>query len=689
MREKCAVFGIFVPELEVARVAVYGLWALQHRGQEGTGIVSSDGRKLYKHVGEGLVSQVFSESSTDKLRGHIAIGHNRYSTTDTARAHHIQPLLDLEHGFALAHNGNIPDCAKMIKFLGERGVDTRWLSDSGMMLAVIGYYMSEENLALEAAIKRAWPLFTGAFSIVAMDHDKLVAFRDKRGIRPLSIARLGGGYVVASETCAFDTIGAQFLRDVEPGEMVVIDAEGLSSIQVEKGHETLDIFELIYFARPDSVVSGLSVNKVRKDFGRRMAREFKIKADVVVPVPSSGIPAALGYAEESGIPFDMGLVKNRYIHRTFIHPTPELREHDLSIKLNPVVDSIRGKRIILVDDSIVRGTTMRKLVKMVFAAGAAEVHLAIGSPPVKFPDFYGINTPDMAELIATYMTEDQICNFVGATSLNYISFDGMIKATGRTRGDFSTACFDGNYPLSIGSRARTLKAEPPTRIAIMASGNGTTAESIIRAAAGDKMFAEVPLVITSKPDAGVIERVKKLKKELGLKVEVAVVGKTTHPPTAKENLGAGEMSRAEEKAIMDLLKQHKIDLVLLLGYMRKVGSKLIQRYGWRDDYLSVFQARMLNTHPGLLPETTGLFGVNVQQHVLDKKRSRAGQTLHVASAKYDDGPIVAEHRIMVEPGETAEELFARVQKLEKENLVVDVNDFIVERKKFLKKGEPR
>jgi amidophosphoribosyltransferase len=573
----------------------------------------------------------------------------------------------------------------MIKFLGSRGIDTRWLSDSGMMAAVVGYYI-DEGLSLEKAIAQAYPVFTGVFSAVAMDSKKLIAFRDKRGIRPLSIARFDGGYVVASETCAFDTIGATFLRDVKPGEMVIIDQDGLRSVQVEKGREMIDIFELVYFARPDSVISGLGVNQVRKELGRQMARESKIKADIVVPVPDSGIPAAIGYAEESGIPFEMGLVKNRYIHRTFIRPTAELREHDLKMKLNPVADVIKGKKLVLVDDSIVRGTTLRKVVKMLLEAGAAEVHLAISSPPVKYPDFYVLNTPYVSELIATRMTIEQIREHVGATSLNYLSFDGMIKATGRTEKDFNTSCFTGKYPIPIGSRTKSLKATSPARIAILASGEGTTAEAVIRACARNEILGEVPLVISSRDNAGIINRVKNLNKELGLSIKVITVGAKTHPSKPNETIERGAQSEAEELAILEALEKEKIDLVLLLGYMRRVGPRLIHKFGWRSDYFDVFQARMLNTHPGLLPETAGFWGVHTQERVLEKKLPYAGQTLHVASIDYDEGPIVAEHRLAVKPDETAEELFDRVREVERGSLPIDINTFIIERNKFLTRG---
>lgn len=461
LKEKCAVFGIIGPKisqqtgLEAARLTFYGLWALQHRGQESSGIASSDGEQLHLHTAQGLVATVYREEDLEQLPGHLAIGHNRYSTSGGADDCYNQPFVDYKHNVAIAHNGNLPDTTALEKFLRERHVNLDKKNDSAMMLAAITCYMDDgKNMA--DAIKQAWPLFTGAFSIVAMDTKQLVAFRDECGIRPLSLAKLGDNYVVASETCAFDTIGAEFVRDIEPGELLVIDKNGLKSEQVRPANLKLDIFEMVYFARPDSQLLGRTIDLVRQDFGRVMAKEFPIEADVIVPVPDSGIPAALGYSQASGIPFEMALIKNRYIHRTFIRPTSSLRERDLKMKLNPVIDLLKDKRVVLVDDSIVRGTTMRHLVQMIFEAGAKEVHLVITSPPVRHPDFYGINTPRQTELLAAYMTVPEMCEHVGATSLHFLSFDGMIGATGQPAKSFNNSCFTGEYPIDIGKRAKEI-----------------------------------------------------------------------------------------------------------------------------------------------------------------------------------------------------------------------------------------
>lgn len=457
IHEKCAVFGTFGTDKEAARTTFYGLWALQHRGQESSGIVSSDGTLFHRHTSPGLVASVYREEDLEQLAGTIAIGHNRYSTSGAADDAHSQPILQRQAGVAFAHNGNLPVTEKLEAFLDERGIVHDKLNDSEMMAEAIACYMQEDGLSLEMAIQRAYLLFEGAFSSVAMTTDKLVAFRDPRGIRPLSIGRLGDGYVVSSETCAFDTVGAQFIRDVKPGEMVVIDSGGISAHQVMPGTLKVDIFEFVYFARPDSIIEGLSVNQVRENMGKELAKEWKIDADIVVPVPDSAIPTTLGYSHASGIPFEMALIKNRYIHRTFIRPTAKLREQDLKMKLNPMSHILRGKRVILIDDSIVRGTTTRKIASMLYDAGAKEVHILISSPPVKYPDFYGINLPAQEDLIAHHMTPTEIGKHLGVDSLGYLSYDGMIRATGRPASSFSTACFNGVYPISIGKRQNAIK----------------------------------------------------------------------------------------------------------------------------------------------------------------------------------------------------------------------------------------
>lgn len=451
LKEKCAVFGTYGKSPEAARLAYYSLWAMQHRGQESSGIATSDSKQIHDFSDFGLVANVYREEDFDDLPGHISIGHNRYSTSGGRDARYNQPFVNKERTFAFAHNGNLPLTDKLEAYLTKHNVNIDKLNDSGMMAAAIEHYMMMGR-TLPEAIKQAYPLFEGIFSAVAMDKNCLVAFRDRHGVRPLSIGKIDGGYVVVSETCTFDTIGAEYVRDVQPGEMVVVDEKGLHSFQVMKGDLKLDIFEFVYFARPDSMLLGKNVNQVRENLGRELAKEYKIKADVIVPVPDSSIPAALGYSKASGIPLEMGLVKNRYINRTFIRPSAALRMRDLKLKLNPVKSVLKGRDVILVDDSIVRGTTLKQVVEMLKKAGAKKVHLMISCPPVMYPDFYGINTPNQNDLIASRMNNAEICKYTGADSLNYLSYKGMIKATELPESVFCTSCFTGVYPSPIGKR---------------------------------------------------------------------------------------------------------------------------------------------------------------------------------------------------------------------------------------------
>jgi amidophosphoribosyltransferase len=450
--EKCAVFGAYNIGPKAARIAYNSLLAMQHRGQEHSGIISVYDNKFYRHSASGLVSNVYSEEDIERLIGDSAIGHNRYSTSGTTDNSHAQPILHRDSKFAFAHNGNIPDTEKLEAFLQAHNISTSNLNDSEIMAAAIEQYMKEGS-NLDQAITQSFSLFTGSFSAVALSTNQLIAFRDQCGIRPLSIGRLGDGYVIASETCAFDVVGAQYLRDVRPGEVVIIDRLGITSRQVVKSNSKLDIFELIYFAHPDSVIDGMSVNQIRQNLGKELAMQYKIDADIVVPVPDSAIPAAKGYAEKSGIPYEIGLIKNNHIHRTFIQPNQILRERDVELKFKPLEDVIKNKRIILIDDSIVRGTTAPKIAKLMYGAGARTIHLLVSSPPVIYPDFYGIDLPRTDELIAANLNLIEIRQHIGVDSLGYLSYDGMIRATGRPASYFSTSCFNGVYPIPIGKRA--------------------------------------------------------------------------------------------------------------------------------------------------------------------------------------------------------------------------------------------
>ena len=450
-KEKCGVFGVYGKGLDAARLTYFGLYALQHRGQESSGIAVSNNARLSAHKGMGLVAQVFDEAAMEKLKGYAAIGHNRYSTAGGSLAQHTQPVMVANDSLALAHNGNLPSTKALEEFLARRGQAAAGLSDSALVAEAIALHM-KDGLAIEEAIEKTFPFMTGAFSILILTPKKMIALRDSHGIRPLSLARLNGGYVVSSETCAFHPIGADFERDIAAGEMLVIDDSGIKSHQLAKGKEQLDAFEFVYFARHDSHLLGQSVYEVRRRFGARLAKEAGIEADIVVPVPETGIPVAVGYAAASGTPYEAALAKNRYIHRTFIAPEQHLREQGVKMKLTPIPEVIRGKRVAITDDSIVRGTTSKQIVAMFFEAGAKEVHFLVSSPPVKFPDFYGIDTPDQKRLFAASHSVAEIEKFLGATSLHYLSLEGMIESIGVPRERLCLSCFTGEYPIDLCER---------------------------------------------------------------------------------------------------------------------------------------------------------------------------------------------------------------------------------------------
>ncbi len=461
--EKCGVFGVYGKGLEAARLAFFGLYALQHRGQESAGIATSDGEIIYLHKKMGLVAQAFTEKDVEKLKGHMAIAHNRYSTSRGSQLKHAQPVHIEDVGLTLVHNGNLPSTAALQGFLAGKNIAYKALSDSEMVAEAVAVYM-REGLALEDAIQKTYPLITGAFSILMMDRHNVIAIRDNYGIRPLSVGKLNGGYIFSSETCALHPIGAEEMRDVKPGEMVIVNESGLRAVQIAMGVQKLDIFEFVYFARPDSHLLGKSVYEVRRNFGVELAKEFKGEADVVIPVPETAVPVAIGFSAATKIPFETGLIKNRYIHRTFIQPDQHVREQGVKLKLTPLPEVIKGKRVIVMDDSIVRGTTSRQIVKAIFDAGATEVHFLVSSPPVRFPDFYGIDTPTQDQLIAASKTPEEIRAYLGATSLHYLSYDGMIRATGLPEESFCTSCFTGEYPLDIKERAAEIKILPNARL---------------------------------------------------------------------------------------------------------------------------------------------------------------------------------------------------------------------------------
>ena len=443
--EECGVFGIF-GHPDAANLTYLGLYALQHRGQESAGIVSSDGKQLHSVKSMGLVADIFDEEQIKKLPGHMAIGHNRYSTTGDSVAINIQPILVnfALGGLAVAHNGNLVNAGILKDELEAYGS----IFQSTMDSEVIVHLIAQSRMAtLHERIVDALGHIQGSYSLLLITEDELIAVRDPNGFRPLSLAELDGAYVAASETCAFDLIEATYIRDVAPGAMVVINSKGIhSSFPFKHAEPSHCIFEFIYFARPDSMVFGQNVYTIRKNFGRQLARETNVPADVVVPVPDSGVPAALGYAEETGIPFDTGLIRNHYVGRTFIEPRQSIRHFGVKIKLNPVKDALKGKRVVVVDDSIVRGTTSKKIIKMIRNAGASEIHMRISSPPTTHPCFYGIDTPTRQELIASTHSVEEIRKYITADTIGYISMDGIQKVVPH-RMNYCSACFDGEYPV--------------------------------------------------------------------------------------------------------------------------------------------------------------------------------------------------------------------------------------------------
>jgi len=461
IQEECGVFGAYAEGEEAARVAFFGIFALQHRGQESAGIAVTDGKQIYIHKEMGLVTQVFDEEILLPLRGHIAIGHTRYSTTGSSVLRNVQPMLGSGSAgdFAIAHNGDLINAAELRAELMDRGVEFVTTNDSEVLAKLIA---NSKARTIEEAIAEAMGVIHGAYSVLVLTEEKLIAFRDPNGIRPLSIGLLNGQknhFVVASETCAIHTVGAHFVRDVEPGEIVVITERGLREIQaVPMGRRAMCIFEFIYFARPDSLIYDRSVHEARIRMGHELAREHPASgAHIIFPIPDTGTPAAIGFAQASRIPYGEGVIKNRYIHRTFIQPDQRMREMGVRMKLSPLKENLAGKRVVMVEDSIVRGTTTRGTVRMLKEAGATEVHVRISSPPYRYPCFFGIDTANQKELIASDHSVDQIRQHIGADSLGYLSLKGLVRAIGLHKENLCCACLDGRYPIEIPREARLSK----------------------------------------------------------------------------------------------------------------------------------------------------------------------------------------------------------------------------------------
>jgi len=450
-REACGVFGVYAPGQDAAHLTYFGLFALQHRGQESAGMAVSDGETATVYKDMGLVAQVFDEPSLAALPGHLSVGHTRYSTSGSTVWDNAQPAFRQvgSTSIGLAHNGNLTNAAALAAELENSGI-----TDSELMLEMISRSVEDgrsDGRGLERAVLNALPKFEGAFSLAIMDQGSLIGARDPHGFRPLCLGSINGtGWVIASETAALDIIGAEFVREIDPGEVVIINASGVRSFRPFAATEPrLCVFEFIYFARPDSLLYDQSIHASRQAMGRRLAQEPPVEADIVVPVPESGIPAAQGFAAASGIPYTDGLVKNRYVGRTFIEPTQRLRDRGIRMKLNPIPATLAGKRVVLVDDSIVRGSTTKQLVAMVREAGASEVHLRVSSPPYKWPCFYGMDTYDRSRLLASSMSVEEIRMHLAADGLAYLSLDGLLESTGAKGEEFCTACLSGDYPTSL------------------------------------------------------------------------------------------------------------------------------------------------------------------------------------------------------------------------------------------------
>lgn len=446
LKEECGIFGIYGHQ-EAAKLTYFGLYALQHRGEESAGIVTSDGSKVREQKGMGLVADVFNEQSLAALRGTLAVGHVRYSTTGSSMLKNAQPFLVSHSGMALAiaHNGNLTNAHELRQGLEKKGAIFQSTMDSEIFIHLIAHGLEQ---GLEPALVQALAKIEGAYSMLLLTEDQLIGARDPHGFRPLCLGKLNGAYVLASETCALDLIEAQYVRDIEPGEIIFINGSGLRSIKpASKTPSAFCIFEFIYFARPDSYIFGQNVYQVRKRLGKMLAKEFQPQGDLTMPFPDSGNYAALGFAEASEIPFEMGVIRNHYVGRTFIQPSQSMRDFGVRVKLNPVRSVLKGKRVVIIEDSIIRGTTSRTRVQAVRLAGAREVHMLVSCPPHQYPCFYGIDFSTKGELIACHHSVEEIRKFLGLDSLGYLSMEGMVEATGLPESNFCLACFSGRYPV--------------------------------------------------------------------------------------------------------------------------------------------------------------------------------------------------------------------------------------------------
>ena len=579
LKDKCGVFGIYGKNEDVSRISFFGLYSLQHRGQEGAGIVVSDGNKLKAVRGLGLVNTVFDEKSIQTLKGHIAIGHTRYSTTGGNTIENIQPIIinSPNNDFALAHNGNIINAPVLANFISQTKLKST--TDSEVMAWVI---KQDRGVSWGDKIFNSISKFKGAFSIVAMTKSDLFAFRDPYGFRPLVLGKLNGGFVICSETCALDTVGADYIRDIKPGEVICVNDSGLHEIGIVKNRtNSFCLFEYVYLARPDSVLRRELVHQVRQRSGEILSYESPVAGDMVVAIPDSGTSAAIGYSKASGIPFNEILIKNRYIGRTFIQPEQRMRDLGVRIKFNPLRKIVKGKRIIIVDDSIVRGTTIKKIIQLLRKFGAKKIHIRICSPPVPHACYFGIDTPDAHKLIASDKNVHEIQQFIGADSLAFLSLAGLISATRQQKKSLCSACFSGDYPMPIDLTFNKSQLEKHSlRLAIFLSGNGSTAESIINACSSGELKSIQPtLVISSRSDA------------LGL-TKSTIRGVKNIFVVKPKDYSTPQLFGIR---LLSLLHQFNIDIISQNGWLPLTPANVV----------SAYQDMIINQHPGPLDPSRG------------------------------------------------------------------------------------
>jgi len=630
LKDKCGVFGIYCKDEDVAKITYFGLYSLQHRGQEGAGIAVTDGHKIKSIKGLGLVPTVFNDKNILSLKGHIAIGHTRYSTTGGNTFNNVQPIIctDNNSQIALAHNGNIINALHLSKTLkGVRLISTTDTEVMGYMI------MKAPGRTLEQKIAYSIRSFQGAYSMVLLAKNKLFAFRDPYGFRPLVLGKFNGGYVVCSETCALDTVGAKYIRDVKPGEVVSIDNKGITVVaRISSQKKAFCLFEYIYLARPDSMLNKQLVHQVRQRSGEILSYEAPVAGDIVAAVPDSGTSSAIGYSKASGIPFGEILIKNRYIGRTFIQPDQRIRDMGVKIKFNPLKTIVKGKRIIIVDDSIVRGTTIKKIIEVLRHCGAKKVHIRICSPPITDPCYFGVDTPDRKHLIAAGQTVPQIEKFINADSLKYLSLTGMIRATHQKEDLFCKACFTGKYPLPVDENfKKDILEAKPLRLAILISGGGTTAEAIIKAFQnGDLKRMKPVIVISSKVNAVGLQKAKKLG------IQTAVIEKKNYP----DRVVFG-------KAILDILIKNTIDIVSQNGWLPLTPGNIIEKY----------TGRIINQHPGALDPGRGIdFGgvgmygarvicAQIAYAWITGKNFSVEATTHLVTDQFDEGDLIRTEKL--------------------------------------------